>query len=142
MMKFCPECRREYDNTMMFCLDDGAELFYGPASGDEPGHILMRCNDKFAATIREAFAKGGWPAVIHAELTRFERQSIPDRSSHCQKARYLSALGKKDEAFAELERSLADREFPSLVFARSDPRVDALRDDPRFDDVLRRIGFR
>jgi TolB-like protein/Flp pilus assembly protein TadD len=31
MMKFCPECRREYDNTMMFCLDDGAELLYGPA---------------------------------------------------------------------------------------------------------------
>jgi TolB-like protein len=32
-MKRCPECRREYDNTMMFCLDDGAELLYGPASG-------------------------------------------------------------------------------------------------------------
>ena len=32
-MKRCPECGREYDNTMMFCLDDGAELLYGPASG-------------------------------------------------------------------------------------------------------------
>ncbi len=32
-MKKCPECGREYDNTMMFCLDDGAELLYGPASG-------------------------------------------------------------------------------------------------------------
>ena len=35
-MKRCPECGREYDNTMMFCLDDGAELLYGPASMDEP----------------------------------------------------------------------------------------------------------
>jgi len=34
-MKRCPECGREYDNTMMFCLDDGAELLYGPASLDE-----------------------------------------------------------------------------------------------------------
>ena len=34
-MKRCPECGREYDNTMSFCLDDGAELLYVPAS-DEP----------------------------------------------------------------------------------------------------------
>ena len=33
-MKRCPECGREYDNTMMFCLDDGAELLYGPARSE------------------------------------------------------------------------------------------------------------
>jgi TolB-like protein/Tfp pilus assembly protein PilF len=32
-MKRCPQCGREYDTTMMFCLDDGAELLYGPKSG-------------------------------------------------------------------------------------------------------------
>ena len=37
-MKRCPECGREYDNTMMFCLDDGAELLYGPARS-EPGAV-------------------------------------------------------------------------------------------------------
>jgi len=37
-MKRCPECGREYDNSMMFCLDDGAELLYGPARS-EPGAI-------------------------------------------------------------------------------------------------------
>ncbi|MGD9588526.1 MAG: tetratricopeptide repeat protein [Pyrinomonadaceae bacterium] len=37
-MKKCPQCGREYDNTMMFCLDDGAELLYGPASS-EPGAV-------------------------------------------------------------------------------------------------------
>ena len=35
-MKRCPECGREYDLSMSFCLDDGAELLYGPASMDEP----------------------------------------------------------------------------------------------------------
>jgi serine/threonine-protein kinase len=35
-MKRCPQCGREYDNSMMFCLDDGTELLYGPASMDEP----------------------------------------------------------------------------------------------------------
>ena len=32
-MKRCPQCGREYDASMMFCLDDGTELLYGPASG-------------------------------------------------------------------------------------------------------------
>src|SRR5215210_5770671 len=40
-MKRCPECGREYDNTMMFCLDDGAELLYGPASDDEPATAIL-----------------------------------------------------------------------------------------------------
>jgi TolB-like protein/Tfp pilus assembly protein PilF len=38
-MKRCPECRREYDLSMSFCLDDGTELLYGPASGSEPPAI-------------------------------------------------------------------------------------------------------
>ena len=33
-MKQCPQCGREYDLSMSFCLDDGSELLYGPASGD------------------------------------------------------------------------------------------------------------
>jgi TolB-like protein len=35
-MKRCPQCGREYDSSMMFCLDDGVELLFGPASADEP----------------------------------------------------------------------------------------------------------
>ena len=35
-MKKCPQCSREYDLSMSFCLDDGAELLYGPASKAEP----------------------------------------------------------------------------------------------------------
>jgi TolB-like protein/Flp pilus assembly protein TadD len=39
-MKKCPQCGREYDLSMMFCLDDGAELLYGPAS-DEPATAIL-----------------------------------------------------------------------------------------------------
>lgn len=36
-MKRCPECRRDYtDETLNYCLDDGAALVNGPASGNEP----------------------------------------------------------------------------------------------------------
>ncbi|MFN0280328.1 MAG: tetratricopeptide repeat protein [Pyrinomonadaceae bacterium] len=40
-MKKCPQCGREYDNTMSFCLDDGAELLYGPASMDGPKTAIL-----------------------------------------------------------------------------------------------------
>ena len=35
-MKQCPQCNREYDNSMMYCLDDGAELLYGSSYADGP----------------------------------------------------------------------------------------------------------
>src|SRR4051794_20447575 len=34
-MKRCSQCAREYDASMSFCLDDGSELLYGPASKSE-----------------------------------------------------------------------------------------------------------
>lgn len=40
-MKRCPQCGREYDASMMFCLDDGAELLYGPASAHEPATAIL-----------------------------------------------------------------------------------------------------
>src|SRR5688572_2194887 len=40
-MKRCPECGREYDNSMMFCLDDGAELLYGASSIGEPATAIF-----------------------------------------------------------------------------------------------------
>ena len=40
-MKKCPQCGREYDLSMSFCLDDGAELLYGPGSMDEPATAVL-----------------------------------------------------------------------------------------------------
>ena len=44
-MKKCPQCGRDYDNTMMFCLDDGAELLYGPASAEEPATAIVESGE-------------------------------------------------------------------------------------------------
>jgi TolB-like protein/Flp pilus assembly protein TadD len=41
-MKRCPECGRNYnDDSMSFCLDDGSELLFGPASIDEPATAIL-----------------------------------------------------------------------------------------------------
>ena len=41
-MKRCPECRRDYyDETLLYCLDDGAALLEGPASGNESATAIL-----------------------------------------------------------------------------------------------------
>jgi len=50
------------------------------------------------------------------------------------------ALDQPEEAFAELERAFRRRE-DALVSLLVNPRVDPLRSDPRFDDLLRRVGL-
>jgi TolB-like protein/Flp pilus assembly protein TadD len=44
-MKRCPQCGREYDTSMMFCLDDGAELLYGPMSVNEPATAILHATE-------------------------------------------------------------------------------------------------
>jgi adenylate cyclase len=49
------------------------------------------------------------------------------------------ALGNKDEAFRWLERAFEEHSYPLYTFL-FDPEFRPLRSDPRFADLLRRIG--
>lgn len=46
-MKKCPQCGREYNNTMIFRLDNGAELLYGPETlgADESATAIIAINN-------------------------------------------------------------------------------------------------
>ncbi len=63
--------------------------------------------------------------------------------------RYISAynmaliyagLGEKDLAFTWLEKAYEERPF-DLSYIKAEPRMDSLHSDPRFQDLLRRIGL-
>jgi hypothetical protein len=51
-----------------------------------------------------------------------------------------AGLGEKDQAFAYLERCYQDRR-ERMPWIYVDPLMDPLRSDPRFDDLVRRIGL-
>jgi tetratricopeptide (TPR) repeat protein len=51
-----------------------------------------------------------------------------------------TALGNHDQAFAHLESALSMRDA-RLALLKIDPKWDDLRSDPRFDAILRRMGF-
>ncbi|HEX2714528.1 MAG TPA: tetratricopeptide repeat protein, partial [Candidatus Acidoferrales bacterium] len=55
-------------------------------------------------------------------------------------ATIYAGLGETDEAFRWLERAYEERSG-WLIWLRAEPVSDALRPDPRFQDLLRRIGL-
>ncbi len=55
-------------------------------------------------------------------------------------AEVYAALGDKDQAFEWLEKAYRDRNF-TFEFLKYEPYWDSLRSDPRFKDLLRRIGL-
>jgi tetratricopeptide (TPR) repeat protein len=52
----------------------------------------------------------------------------------------LGALGRRDEAFAMLDRAY-EIQPNGLVAVAVDPMMDPLRPDPRFAEFLRRLGL-
>src|SRR4026207_47855 len=41
-MKRCSECRRDYfDDSLLYCLDDGTALLEGPATADESATAVL-----------------------------------------------------------------------------------------------------
>ncbi len=49
-------------------------------------------------------------------------------------------MGKKDEAFAWLEKSY-EQHSPMMAWLEVDQRFDSLREEPRFQDLMRRVGL-
>lgn len=51
-----------------------------------------------------------------------------------------ASLGDADSAFSWMEKSVAKHE-ESLVSMGVDPKFDPIRDDPRFEDIMKKIGL-
>jgi len=51
-----------------------------------------------------------------------------------------ASLGRSDEAFAALDQALVARSN-WLIYLRLDPRFDSLRQDPRFVELLKKVGI-
>src|SRR5437016_11738848 len=91
---------------------------------------------EIAALARESFARGGYQEFLRAMTGERRPADLP---SHFV-AKCFAMLGEKDKALAELNRSFEKREY-YLVYLNVDPRFDLLRDDSRFQDLLRRVGL-
>jgi len=91
---------------------------------------------KGAAFIRESFAQGGWQGFLRAMTENSQAPKVKPMI----KAGMYAELGNKDKAF-EILNSLYEERSPSLLEIKVNPTLDSLRDDPRFQELLRKVGF-
>ena len=100
-------------------------------------------NTENASSIRDSFEKGGWEGYLRYEINRVKPR--PDSGERFRGVRHELAtryaqLGENDKAFEALNDAYQNREF-TLPKIKVDPLLDPLRDDPRFQELLRKIGF-
>lgn len=103
-------------------------------AGDDPEDVAQRI-DGLKAALEQSGPPGFWRQ--HLEL---QKATFGDRDRPVVVAELYARLGDRDRAYALLERAYAARLF-ALLFLNVDPAWDRLRDDPRFRDLLLRIGF-
>ncbi len=82
--------------------------------------------------VRGAYDQGGMRAVHRATLN--------DDLRMASLAGEYAVLGDVDSAFEYLERAYAERDG-DLTWLQADPAFDSLRSDPRYADLLRRMGL-
>jgi tetratricopeptide (TPR) repeat protein len=97
-----------------------------------------------AAMIRQAFKKGGehaaWERTLELTLARVNRQKGEFMGAGLFASVYALA-GDKDKAFEWLDKAYAERDGEEISLLKVDPAFKNLRDDPRFGNLLRRMGL-
>jgi eukaryotic-like serine/threonine-protein kinase len=95
-----------------------------------------RCDPMREAALR-GWAEGGWAGSMRAVA---DFNAAIEGYSPNVIAMFYSVAGDTDEAFAWLEEGYRQRD-PLMVNMKGNPSFDPIRSDPRFDDLVRRIGF-
>jgi len=87
-----------------------------------------------------ALAKSGKQRKAQEVLAALMRLSTKRYVSPYSVALIYNGLGKRNETLTWLEKGYEQRD-PKMVFLRVEPKWNNLRDDSRFQDLLRRIGL-
>lgn len=97
---------------------------------------------KAVETTIQAYEKGyqeaGWQGIGRVRVIHFDKAKV---RSYFLEAALTAHTSDKDKAFEYLEKSLQRREW-GIPFLRIDPSLDAIRSDPRFEDLVHRVRMK
>lgn len=79
-MKRCPQCQRDYnDDSLSYCLDDGAELLFGPVSADEPATAILHDTGPSDVATRTQIHTTEQTAVFPSGVTDHQEKGFDKR---------------------------------------------------------------
>jgi tetratricopeptide (TPR) repeat protein len=92
------------------------------------------------AALGHAYALSGERDKANQALAELREMSKRSYISPYLFAIVNAGLGDKDQTFAWLDKAVQDRSF-FLIWLKVEPLFDPLRSDPRFQDLLLRVGL-
>ncbi len=99
--------------------------------GDEPDEIN---------SLRTIYATSGWAGVSERQLEDQKAQEEKGDPDYGVLAGISIELGQNEQAMAYLEKAVDQNRF-TLITLKVNPRYDPLRGDPRFHDLMKRVGL-
>jgi hypothetical protein len=106
---------------------------YGQLSGD-------RNESKFAFAVEQGFRSEGWKGALTQGIEIRRAQRKTGYYSAYMIAALYTDLGDKDQAFQWLNTASQERDW-LLEVMKTNFTLDPLRSDPRFAELLRKVGL-
>ncbi len=114
---------------------------FGEAIAEFQRAITLSPNiTEYRGGLGHAYGRAGKSAEARKLLSELKELSRRRYVSWLDFATIYAGLGEKDQAFAFLEKAYEQHDA-RLVWVKGYPLLDPLRTDPRFADLLRRIGL-
>ena len=102
---------------------------------------LEKDNAENWANLGHAYALSGNKVEALKIIDHLKELSASNYIAPYNVAAIYSGLGDKDQAFAWLDRAYNERSSMLTLYLTNDSRMDNLRSDPRFAELVRRIGL-
>jgi Flp pilus assembly protein TadD len=90
------------------------------------------------ANLARAYVASGERSEAEKLLSDLKKRSNPSHSLASEIAMIYVALGETDQAITWIEEGYEERFNPGVLLR---PGFDPLRSDPRFQDLVRRVGL-
>jgi TolB-like protein/Tfp pilus assembly protein PilF len=122
------------------CKGNYAEAIAANEKAGTEVHPIPAENQLNAAGLGWVYALAGRRGDARKVIEQFKVLEARADVDHYNVAVVYAGLGEKDRTFEALERAYAQRSG-SLAFLNADPFFKDMRSDPRYEDLLHRIGL-
>ena len=122
------------------CKGNYAEAIAANEKAGTEVHPISAENQLNVAGLGWIYALAGRRGDSRKVIGQFKELEARADVDHYNVAVVYAGLGEKDRTFEALERAYAQRSG-SLAFLNADPFFKDMRSDPRYEDLLRRIGL-
>ena len=106
---------------------------FGQLSGDQN-------ESEFALAMEQGFHSAGWKGALTKGIEALKARRKTGYSSAYDIAELYAELGDKEQAFQWLNTAFQERDG-DLLELKTDSQLDPLRSDPRFAELVRKVGL-